>query len=161
VDVPVTVQPPDGYPSVGGRVDFGGIPGAEARAAVTVTGPGCAWVETFTITASPDGVGPATVVGVGANSAQRCLHVAAGATAELPLRLQLARPRAGVVAGTVAVRLAPDGQPDAAVTSPVPFLADVSAPPTAAPRPWWLIAAGVAAAICAALAWAVRRRRVR
>jgi hypothetical protein len=129
VDVPVMILPPLNFPHVTGRVDFPHGEGAGPfTAALTATGPGCVWVEGSTVTAAPDGVGTATVGATKATGAGSCLSVARGATARLQILLRLQRPGTGTVAGTVAVHLAPSGEPEHAITVAVPFLANVVKP---------------------------------
>jgi hypothetical protein len=135
VDLAVDILPPLNFPRVSGRLDFGGQEGVGPfEASLTVTGPGCVWVDGGAITASPDGVGTVGVAAATATDAASCLPVSTEQTASLPIRLTLQRPGTGSVAGTVTAHLAPNGAPDRAVDTQVSWIADVTKPPAESVR---------------------------
>lgn len=124
VDLPVSISPPIGYPTVGSTVDFGLLDGGgTVQRNLPVTGPGCVWLSAdppATIAAAPDGVGEITVTST-ANGKAGCVKAAAGGSAELPLTITVPREGNGVVNGTMTVAAAPaegDGTP---VMVDVPF----------------------------------------
>jgi hypothetical protein len=141
VDLPVDILPPLNFPHVTGRLQFRGEGAGPFDGHLTVHGPGCVWVDGATTTAAPDGVGTVEVAGTGARNAGSCLAVTAGGSTVLPIRLRLQNAGNGTVAGTVTVHLAPDGDTGRAVTTTVPYLADVVKPAEAAVRLGVLIAA--------------------
>lgn len=142
VDVPLRVLPPLNFPRVSEHLTFQGGEGVGPfPAALTVTGPGCVWVDGATATVAPDGVGSASVKAESANGPQSCVTVAAGVTAKLAVRLTLRHPGNGTVAGTLTAHLAPTGAPQRALSMSVPFLADVVKPTVESVRDWLLIAA--------------------
>ncbi|SDE22253.1 vWA domain-containing protein [Rhodococcus tukisamuensis] len=132
VDVPLTVAPPIGYPTLPSRIDFGTVEGAGTFAAdVRVGGPGCVWLESAVparIDAAPDGVGTVALTGRGAGSADDCLQVEDGAEASLPVQLQVDNAGNGAVNGAVRLMVAPAGEPDRAMPVEVPFSADLQKP---------------------------------
>lgn len=129
VDLPLTVLPPVDFPTVvSTTVDFGRHDGAGPfGATVLVRGPGCVWLGPTTLAASPDGVRSVTLTSSAA-AAGSCLHVAAGATATLPLLLHLDGAGNGTVVGRLAVELAPAGAPGRALSSTLSFAADLQKP---------------------------------
>lgn len=131
VDVPLQILPKLGLPTPGQRVDFGTVEAAKgANATLNVTGPGCAWVAdgaAVKVVASPDGIG-ATKISSPANSAQNCVKVPAGQTAQLQLTLRTDANGAGGLNGSVAVHLAALENPDDAQTVDVPFVASLTKP---------------------------------
>ena len=128
VDLPLTVLPPLGFPTVAGRVDFGRVEGAGPfDSSVTVNGPGCVWVMASTLDASPDGV-PGAAVTSSASSADTCLNVVEGQTAELPVSLSVDGQGNGTASGRVEVSLAPQDATERALTATVAFVADLQRP---------------------------------
>jgi hypothetical protein len=131
VDVPIQILPKLGLPTPGQRVDFGTVEAAKgANATLNITGPGCAWVadgDAVKIAASPDGIG-ATNISSPANSAQNCVKVPAGQTAQLQLTLRTDANGAGGLNGSVPVHLAALEDPSNAQTVDVPFVASLTKP---------------------------------
>ncbi|MDT5114988.1 MAG: hypothetical protein QOE30_727 [Mycobacterium sp.] len=131
VDVPIQILPKLGLPTPGQRVDFGTAEAAKgANATLNITGPGCAWVadgDAVKIAASPDGIG-ATNISSPANSAQNCVKVPAGQTAQLQLTLRTDANGAGGLNGSVPVHLAALEDPSNAQTVDVPFVASLTKP---------------------------------
>ena len=86
VDVPVQILPKLGLPMPGERIDFGTVQAAKgATASLNITGPGCAWIadtDGAKVVAAPDDIGTARLTST-ANSAQNCVKVQAGQTAQL------------------------------------------------------------------------------
>jgi hypothetical protein len=128
VDVPVTILPPPGYPTVASRVDFGHGEGAGPFAAtLKIVGPGCAWLDAVDVTATPDEDSGAAVTSPN-NSDANCLRVAEGATAQLPLTLNLAKAGNGNVLGSLRVGTLPATGNRGPKSARVAFTADVARP---------------------------------
>lgn len=131
VDVPLTLAPPIGYPTVPSRVDFGSVEGSGTfPRELAIGGPGCVWVDPAParIDSLPDGVGDATVTVGGATSPENCLSVAEGSTAALPIDLVVPEAGNGAFNGAVRLMIAPDGELDRAMPVDVPFTADLLKP---------------------------------
>ncbi|MFT4201971.1 VWA domain-containing protein [Gordonia sp. (in: high G+C Gram-positive bacteria)] len=109
VDLPVTINPPAGYPQIAPRVDFGTITGTgEAAASLEVTGPGCVWVApegATKLNAAPDGADGLTVAST-ASTKETCVKVDDGQKGSLPLTLKVPHQGRGDANGTVTVMLA-------------------------------------------------------
>lgn len=131
VDLPVTVNPPVGYPTIGDRIDFGVIEGdGTFTGKLDVTGPGCAWVPhdgAATVAASPDGVGKVTLDS-SADSTDSCKKLAANQQAPLPIAIHIPSRGNGVVNGTVRVMVAPTEGGKGPVAVEVPFTASLHKP---------------------------------
>lgn len=128
--VPVTVNPPEDFPSLGDAVDFGRVEElTSASASLPVTGPGCVWVgaDATALTGAPAEAGT-IAVSAGASDAASCLTVPKGQSAQLPLTLTVAEHANGAVTGTIAVTVAPLDSPDRAQVIEVPFKADMRRP---------------------------------
>ena len=129
VDVPVQVLPPLNFPTAKGPVTFPLTQGTgPAHGSVSVTGPGCVWVDSAKVTASPDGVGAVRVAAASASSPASCLHVLAGQTEQLPVTLSVADAGNGAVAGWVIVELAPEGHADRKVPALIKFSGELERP---------------------------------
>ncbi|GED99464.1 vWA domain-containing protein [Gordonia crocea] len=115
VDLPVTINPPAGYPQVASRVDFGTVTGSgEATVDLEFHGPGCVWVApqgATKVEASPSGTDGLNVTST-ATSAKNCASdPGAGEQGKLPLTLHVPNQGRGDVGGTVTVMVAKaDGQ---------------------------------------------------
>ena len=131
VDVPVSVLPPLGYPSVAAApVQFGRAEGpARLSAAVTVTGGGCVWLPdgTTQVRGAPDGVTDIAVSST-ANAAGSCVKVADGQRAELPVTLTTGQAGNGGVTGEMTVWFAPREDPSQPRQVQVPFQASLVKP---------------------------------
>ena len=136
VEVPLTVLPPFGYPTIAGPVDFGvGDRTTTLQKQVDVTGPGCVWVDARpALTTTPQGAGLVDVTaenaatGEQATSAQTCLVVPEGRTDKLTFTLTTETPGNGAVSGTIPVRTAPLDARDQVQTVPLQFGADLRRP---------------------------------
>lgn len=127
--LPVTLLPPLNYPTVAARVDFGTTEGTGPLTAdLEVTGPGCIWLEGHSVSASPDGVDDVRVSTPTAQSAQTCLTVEDGAFASLPLELVTGSVGNGAVNGALSIGTAPADSAADAISTEVPFLADMRKP---------------------------------
>ncbi|MGW6694917.1 vWA domain-containing protein [Rhodococcus sp. NPDC054953] len=131
VDIPLTVAPPNGYPTVAPRIDFGTVEGAGPFAGeLLVEGKGCVWLEPGTparIDSAPDGTGAPRLTGSAASAAD-CRQVADGERAALPVELAVDAAGNGPVNGSVQVMVAPEGEPDRAMPVDVPFTAELRKP---------------------------------
>ncbi|HEX5813182.1 MAG TPA: VWA domain-containing protein, partial [Pseudonocardia sp.] len=130
VQLPLTVAAAPNYPTVTGPVDFGvGENTTTLTASLTVRGPGCVWLDAPpALQTAPERAGPLTVTAGTATSAQTCLTVAEGATAQLPLTLTTQTVGNGIAAGSIPVRTAPVDARDRVQTVPVRFTADLRKP---------------------------------
>ena len=132
VDVPMTLAPPVGYPTVPGRIDFGQVEGSGTfPGELVVQGPGCVWVDSASpvrVDAIPDGVGDAALTVGGATSPENCLTVEEGTSGTLPLELAVPEAGNGAFNGAVRLMIAPEGEPDRAMPVDVPFTADLLKP---------------------------------
>ena len=129
VEVAVQLLPKVGLPTPGARIDFGSVQATlGANATLDVTGPGCVWISGDpTVVASPDGVG-GTQVTSSSNSAENCLRIDEGKTAQLPVTLRTEHDGRGGLNGTVPVQVsALDDTNDAQVVE-VPFTASLFKP---------------------------------
>jgi hypothetical protein len=129
VEVPVQILPRLGLPTPGERIDFGTVQAVKgATAALSITGPGCAWIaDAAKVAAAPDGIGTPRVTST-ANSPQNCVKVQAGQTAQMPVTLRTEHDGHGGLNGTVPVHVAaPDNPGDAQVVD-VPFVASLIKP---------------------------------
>lgn len=140
VDVPLTIAPPIGYPTLPNRIDLGTVEGAGTFAReMPIVGPGCVWTDAASparIDAVPDGVGDATVRVTGAPTADDCVTVAEGATGALPVELIVPEAGNGAFNGSVRLMIAPTGEPDRAMPVDVPFTAELLKPLN--PGRFWL-----------------------
>ncbi|GAB08673.1 hypothetical protein GOARA_015_00110 [Gordonia araii NBRC 100433] len=108
VDLPVTINPPAGYPQLASRVDFGTITGSgEATATLAVTGPGCVWVPegATKLLGAPEGSDGLAVTST-ASTRGNCLKAADGKQTTLPLTLKVPNQGRGDANGTVTVMAA-------------------------------------------------------
>jgi len=115
VRIPLQVVAPAGFPTLGQQVNFGthegkaeGVPGT-----LTVTGPGCVWVEgngSPNILAGPESIGEVSIASTH-NSAATCLKVDEGQTAELPLTLTTTGVDNGTLNAEFIVKIAPKDDP--------------------------------------------------
>ncbi|MGC5162979.1 vWA domain-containing protein [Rhodococcus sp. DT1] len=132
VDVPITVAPPIGYPTLPNRIDLGTIEGAGTfPGEISIGGPGCVWVDpagSVRIDAAPDGVGDIALTTGGAGTADSCLTVEEGASAALPLELTVPEAGNGALNGSVRLMMSPAGEPDRAMPVDVPFTAELLKP---------------------------------
>lgn len=126
VDLPVTIDPPVGYPKIGSKIDFGSIEGEGSFAGgLTVTGPGCVWTpeqSSSKLRAAPDGV-DAVSVNSTANTDKSCVRIAEGSSATLPLTLAVPHEGNGVLNGTIQVMVAPADGSAPPIAVEVPFSA--------------------------------------
>ncbi len=132
VDVPLTVAPPIGYPTLPSRLDFGTLEGSGTFTTdLGVGGPGCIWIERSAharIDTVPDGAGQVGATGQGASSADGCLQIGEDAQAALPVELQIENAVNGPVNGSIRVMVAPTGELDRAMPIDVQFSADLQKP---------------------------------
>jgi hypothetical protein len=131
VDVPVQILPKLGLPTPGERIDFGTVQATKgATAPLNVTGPGCAWIadtDAAKVVAAPDDIGTPRVTST-ANSAQNCMKVQTGQTAQLPVTLRTDHDGHGGLNGTVPVHVAALDNPSDAQVVEVPFVASLIQP---------------------------------
>jgi hypothetical protein len=131
VDVPVQILPKLGLPTPGERIDFGTVQATKgATAPLNITGPGCAWIadtDAAKVVAAPDDIGTPRVTST-ANSAQNCMKVQPGQTAELPVTLRTDHDGHGGLNGTVPVHVAALDNPRDAQVVEVPFVASLIRP---------------------------------
>ena len=131
VDVPVQILPKLGLPTPGERIDFGTVQATKgATAPLNITGPGCAWIadtDAAKVVAAPDDIGTPRVTST-ANSAQNCMKVQAGQTAQLPVTLRTDHDGHGGLNGTVPVHVAALDNPSDAQVVEVPFVASLIQP---------------------------------
>ena len=131
VDVPVQILPKLGLPTPGERIDFGTVQATKgATASLNITGPGCAWIadtDAAKVVAAPDDIGTPRVTST-ANSAQNCVKVQAGQTAQLPVTLRTDRDGHGGLNGTVPIHVAALDNPSDAQVVDVPFVASLIKP---------------------------------
>ena len=121
----VRVLPPPDRGAITGTLAFGDVEGpADQTARVSVSGPSCVWLSgPPTVLVSPAGVEP--VFSSPHSSADTCLRVDRGATADLEVRLTSATEGNDPLTGTVPVQLAPLDDPGRALAQPVPFSAEL------------------------------------
>ena len=131
VDVPVQILPKLGLPTPGERIDFGTVQAAKgATASLNITGPGCAWIadtDAAKVVAAPDGIGTPRITST-ADSAQSCVKVQAGQTAQLPVALRTDHDGHGGLNGTVPVHVAALDNPSNSQVVEVPFVASLIRP---------------------------------
>ena len=131
VEVPVQILPKLGLPTPGERIDFGTVQAAKgATASLNITGPGCAWIadtDGAKVLAAPDDIGTARLTS-SANSAQTCVKVQAGQTAQLSVTLRTDHDGHGGLNGTVPVHVAALDNPGDAQVVDVPFVASLIKP---------------------------------
>ena len=126
----ITVLPPQNFPTVGPRLDFGLLEEeTTAQASLEVTGPGCVWLDPE----STDVVGaPAEAGGIGVTSPSStevdCVQVAEGEQSTLSVELATDDHANGAVQGTIDLWIAPEDDLSAAQTVTVPFEADLRRP---------------------------------
>lgn len=122
------VLPPLGFPTVGGRVDFGHIEGpAKVSVDLPLVGPGCVWLNASgTLTqAAPEGIGSVDVASP-AHSADTCVHLKEGQQGALPLTLTTENGSIGGLFGTLDVSAVPTDSPSDQRRVSVPFTADLT-----------------------------------
>lgn len=131
VDVPIQILPKLGLPTPGQRVDFGTGEAVDGiTAALSITGPGCAWVlgeDALTVIAAPDGIGTAAVTSP-ANSPETCLKVAEGQSADLQLTLRTDADGHGGLNGTIPLHVSALENPNDSQVIDVPFTASLLKP---------------------------------
>src|SRR6478609_6952787 len=131
VDVPVQILPKLGLPTPGERIDFGTVQATKgATAPLNITGPGCAWVadaDGAKVLAAPEDIGIPRVTST-ANSAQNCMKVQAGQTAQLQVTLRTDHDGHGGLNGTVPVHVSALDNPNDAQVVEVPFVASLIQP---------------------------------
>ncbi len=110
VDLPVTINPPAGYPQISPRVDFGTVTGSgEVTKSLTVTGPGCVWVApqgSTKLQAAPTGADGLAVTSTATSRANCATSAGEGASTTLPLTLHVPHQARGDANGTVTVMVA-------------------------------------------------------
>lgn len=109
VDLPFTIEPPLGYPTVGESVQFGHAEGPPSLGAnLAVTGPGCVWLkqDSVQVQAAPDGVDDVSVTSA-ANASDTCVRVDEGAEGSLPLEFTAKSSGNGAVHGMLTVVMTP------------------------------------------------------
>lgn len=131
----VVVEPPLGFPTLTSTVvSFGVLEGTTPGTAdLEVAGPGCVWVTGGGLRANPVDVTGVSVTAPGASSAEDCLQVAEGETAQVPVSLASQQTGSGALAGDLVVHLGPDGldaaeRADRAVTVDLPWTAELERP---------------------------------
>lgn len=130
VDLPLTVAPPVGYPTVGDRVDFGSVEGAGTfSATLPITGVGCAWLaeSQTTVKAAPDGVGDVALTSA-ANSTDTCVKPDDGQPQTLPVDIAIPAAANGAVNGTVTIMAAPSDGTAEPIPVTVPFTLELAKP---------------------------------
>jgi len=131
VDVPVQILPKLGLPTPGERIDFGTVQATKgATAPLNITGPGCAWIadaDGAKVLAAPEDIGTPRVTST-ANSAQNCMKVQAGQTAQLQVTLRTDHDGHGGLNGTVPVHVSALDNPNDAQVVEVPFVASLIQP---------------------------------
>ncbi|KZS51733.1 hypothetical protein A4G26_19945 [Mycobacterium kansasii] len=131
VDVQIQLLPKLGLPTPAERIDFGTVEAAKGvTAALNITGPGCVWIgdtDAPTVAGAPDGIGTAHISSP-ANSAQHCLAVQAGQTAQLSVTLRTDHNGHGGLNGTVPVHVSALDNPNDAQLVRVPFTASLINP---------------------------------
>jgi hypothetical protein len=131
VDVPVQILPKLGLPTPGERIDFGTVQATKgATAPLSITGPGCAWIadtDAAKVVAAPEDIGTARVTS-SAKSAQNCLKVQGGQTAQLQVTLHTDHDGHGGLTGTVPVHVAALDNPSDAQVVDIPFVASLIKP---------------------------------
>lgn len=128
VDLPVTVAPPAGYPTVAGHVDFGTLEGTgEKTASIALTGPGCVWLKGADFTARPDGADAVTVTST-ADSQQNCVTLSDGQQATLSVSLSSPASLNGNVGGVLTVVAEPKDRSAAPLEIPVAFQGSLTKP---------------------------------
>ncbi|OYN92349.1 vWA domain-containing protein [Parenemella sanctibonifatiensis] len=132
VDIPFSVQPPLGFPNVTtGQVNFGSVEGpVDLSAVLPVEGPGCVWLGAeppMRVRAAPEEVTDLRLESPN-NSAETCLKIEEGQTAELPLRLVSEQAGNGGVNGDFTVTVAPLEDLSRAHTVTVDYTADLYQP---------------------------------
>src|SRR5215207_7520070 len=131
VDVPVQILPKLGLPTPGQRIDFGTVQASKgATAPLNITGPGCAWIadaDAAKVVAAPDDIGTPRVTST-ANSAQNCMKVQTGQTAQLPVTLRTDHDGHGGLNGAVPIHVAALNNPSDAQVVEVPFVASLIQP---------------------------------
>lgn len=129
VDLPVTVDPPVGYPTVSSQsIDFGTLQGAgNATGTVEIKGPGCVWLpgdESPRVVAAPEGVGNVTITSP-ANGQSTCVKATDGASGTVPVAITVPQEDNGAINGTVALTVAPDDASAPPLKVDVPFTLSV------------------------------------
>lgn len=130
VDLPLTVAPPVGYPTVGDLVDFGSVEGAGTfSTSLLITGQGCAWLAEpqTAVQAAPDGVGDVALTST-ANSADTCVKSGNGQPETLPVDIAIPAAANGAINGTVTVMAAPSDGTAEPIPVTVPFNLELAKP---------------------------------
>lgn len=126
----VNVLPPQNFPTVAQRIDFGLLEeDTTATAALEITGPGCVWVDPAktSIVGAPAEAGAVTITSPNATEGD-CVSVAKGAQGTLPLELSTEEHANGALQGSVTVWIAPEDDLSAAQLVTVPFEGDMRRP---------------------------------
>ncbi len=126
---PIRVLPPAQYPQVSDqRLLLGGTEAVEgvksASAAVSVTGPGCVWLDASAsaLDVYPQGMSDGAVtLAAPTQSQQDCLRVESGQTAALVVSATPTTPGNGAMLGHVAVMTAPLDDSGAPIPVTIPF----------------------------------------
>ena len=128
VELPVTVDPPVGYPKVDAKLDFGTFEGeGTTTATLKVTGPGCVWLDKTTVVAAPDGA-DGLAISSDAAAKDSCVKVVDGASGELTVRMAVPTAVNGDVNGTLRVMLGPEQAGEQPIATEVPFTAALQKP---------------------------------
>lgn len=126
----VTLVPPLNFPTVAAALTF---PLLEKETAATgtvgVSGPGCVWLDpgAVTLTGAPAEAGEVTISS-SHSSAESCLEVADGATADLEVSLSTKDHANGSVTGSLEVSISPLGHADQARSTTVAFNGEMRRP---------------------------------
>ncbi|MGD7704635.1 VWA domain-containing protein [Microlunatus sp. Y2014] len=129
VRIPLDIQPPAGFPTLGNQVNFGTFEGRAENAPgeLAVNGPGCVWVEgngNPNVLAGPEDIGEVSISSTH-NSAENCLQVEEGQQANLPLALTTTGMDNGTLNAEFTIKIAPKDDPskvrDATVQSTASF----------------------------------------
>ena len=114
VQLPIELQPPADFPTVGTAVDFGVAEGiGPLNADLPITGPGCVWLAGRSLSTSPDGVGEVSVTTPSASGPESCIEVGEGQTGVLPLAMAVEQAGNGAVTGSLQIITRPLDQPEA------------------------------------------------
>lgn len=136
----VDVQSPPNFPTVPDSINFGqGKVGAtKLRGSVPVTGPGCVWLVSATVTTAPQAKAPPSVGADSAKDPGSCVSVRTDAVLPLPVSLAISESGTGTVNGQFTVALAPIGEPDRRILKNVVFAGDFRKPVDTVRRTWVL-----------------------
>lgn len=131
VDLPLTIDPPIGYPAVGEMIDFGELEGSGTLAGqLSITGAGCVWLPddaATTVAAAPDGIGD-IALSSSSTTADNCVKAEDGQQTSLPVTLTIPEAGNGVVNGTTTVMVGPADGSAEPVAVQVAFTASLLKP---------------------------------